>query len=147
MARAAHPDALGPSRPGPTRTAPPMMPPKFPMAGRYRSYTLFGACSPAFVISSLILLRMTWALGDGEAAWSGVLRDLRHPLSLLYHGVALIAFLYTGWRFFIKLFGKSQPPRIGPLRPPPAAAFPPMLIAVWLIASAAVTAVAWGFVL
>jgi fumarate reductase subunit C len=146
VARAAHPQAMQASRPSSTRTAPPMMPPKFPMAGRYRSYILFGACSLAFVLASLTLLRMVWALGSGPDAWAGVLEDFRNPIYVLYHLVALLAFVYTGWRFFIVLFAKSQPPRVGPLRSPPRAAFPPMLVAAWVAASAAVILVAWGIV-
>jgi fumarate reductase subunit C len=121
-----------------------MMSPKYPLAGRYRSYILFGACSLAFVISSLLLLRTVWALGDGPAAWKALLGTFASPLYLAYHVVAIAAFVFTGWRFFIKLFAKSQPPRIGPLKPPPPAAFPPLLLTAWIAASAAVLVVAWG---
>jgi fumarate reductase subunit C len=144
MARAAHPGAMQPHQPARTRTAPPVMPAKFPMGGRYLVYMVFGACSLAFIFSSGILLRTVWAIGSGPEAFSRVMEDLRHPLYVGYHVLALLAFLYTGWRFFIKLFGKSQPPRIGPLKPPPVQLFPPMLWVVWLAASAAVLAVAWG---
>jgi len=41
MARPSHPHAMQPKKPGSTRTAAPQMPPKFPMSGRYRAYTLF----------------------------------------------------------------------------------------------------------
>lgn len=144
MARAAHPDTLRPSGPARTRTAPPVMPDKFPWAGRYRSYILFGACSLAFVISSLVLLRIVWSLGSGPAAWSETLSGLRHPLALAYHAVALVAFLYTGYRFFLKLFAKAQPPRIGPLPSPPPPAFPPLFLGLFVVASAAVLVVAFG---
>ena len=144
MPRAAHPDAMKPDRSGATRTAPPMMPAKFPMRGRYRSYILFGSCSLVFVVSSLVLLCTVWALGSGPGAWADLLDGLRNPIAILYHVVALAAFVFTGWRFFVEQFGKSQPPRIGPLKPPPRAAFPPMLLSVWAAASAAVIAVAWG---
>ena len=43
MARAAHPEAMAPSRPGSTRTAAPRMPRQFPFSGRYAAYTLFDA--------------------------------------------------------------------------------------------------------
>ncbi len=144
MGRASHPDAMSPHQAGPTRTAPPMMSPKYPMSGRYRSYTIFGACSFAFVFSSLILLSTVWALGNGPEAYARVMDGFGNPIYLAYHVLALLAFVYTGVRFFLKLFGKSQPRRVGPLRPPPAAAFPPMMLAAWVAASAAVVIVAWG---
>lgn len=144
MARAAHPDTMKPHGPARTRTAPPVMPDQFPFAGRYRAYILFGACSIAFVVSGLILLRIVWSLGSGPAAWQQILSDLGHPAYLAYHVVALVAFLFTGYRFFLKLFGKAQPPRIGPLPSPPPAAFPPLFLGLFAVASAAVLVVAFG---
>lgn len=142
--RASSPAAMQPARPGPTRTAPPMMSPKYPTSGRYRSYIVFGACSVAFIFSSLILLRMVNALAAGPEAWAAVIESFRNPIYVIYHLLAIDAFLYTGWRFFFKLFGKSQPPRIGPLKPPPPAAFPPLFFGAWIAASLAVVVVAWG---
>ena len=144
MARASNPHAMQPSTPGPTRTAAPMMSPKYPMAGRYRAYILFGACSFAFILWPLLLIRMVNALAAGPAEWAAVIESFRNPFYLVFHVLALDMFLYTGWRFFIKLFGKSQPPRIGPLKPPPVQAFPPMLFGAWVAASAVVVVVAWG---
>lgn len=144
MARAAHPGAMQPSRPAPTRTAAPTMSPKYPLGGRYASYIAFGACSIVFVLSSTLLLEWVWALGDGPEHWARVREGLRNPMYVAYHVVAVLAFAYTGWRFLIKLFAKSQPPRIGPLRPPPRAVFPPLLLGVWIVATVAVLVVAWG---
>ncbi len=144
MGRASNPAAMQPSTPGPTRTAAPMMSPKYPMAGRYRSYIIFGACSFAFIFCPLLLLSMVNRLAAGPEAWEAVIQSFRNPIYVVFHLLALDAFLYTGYRFFIKLFGKSQPPRIGPLKPPPVQAFPPMLFGAWVAASAAVVVVAWG---
>jgi fumarate reductase subunit C len=144
MASRAHPQAMAPRRPGRTRTAPPQTAPGWYAQPRMRRYLLFGACSIAFVLSSLLLLRWVWALGSGPSEWRSVQQGLKSPIYVLYHVVAVLAFVYTGFRFFIQLFAKSQPPRIGPIKPPPAAAFPPLLVGAWLAVSAAVFVVAWG---
>jgi len=105
---------------------------------------LFGGCSVAFVASSLLLLRAVWALGSGRGAWSELQMGLESPASIAYSAVALAAFVYTGVRCFFKLFPKAQPARIGPLKSPPRAAFPPLLLTAWVAASAGVVVVAWG---
>lgn len=115
-------DAMKPRRPAPTRTAPPRPPDGYPTRGRYLAYVAFGSCGLFFLLTGLILLRTVWALGSGAAAWDGVLADLRHPLYLAYHALALVALVWFTLRFF-RLFPKSQPPRIGPLPRPPEAVF------------------------
>ena len=63
MARAAHPEAMAPSKPGRTRTAPPQMPPKFPMQGRYRAYTIFDATGLVYLLMGFGVLHAVRALG------------------------------------------------------------------------------------
>lgn len=144
MARMAHPQAMAPSRPAPTRTAPPAMPAKFPAQGRYLSYILFGATSFFYLAVALLVLRVAWDLGSGPAAWRELQEDFRNPLYVAFHAIALVVFVWAGWRFLIKLAAKANPPKIGPLRRPPLAAFPPLLGAAWLGATALAIVVLWG---
>ncbi|MEM7412589.1 MAG: hypothetical protein AAF430_20330 [Myxococcota bacterium] len=131
MARAAHPHAMTPSRPGSTRTAPPMMPPKFPTQGRYFSYTLFGATGIIYLVAGFVALRAIWALGEGPGSWQGMLEQLGHPLYVAFHVLALVAVLFVGVRFF-SLFPKAQPAKIGPAKPPPEPVLLAGLYAAWI---------------
>lgn len=144
MARMAHPEAMQPASPGSTRTAPAAMPDKFPAGGRYLSYMLFGATSIFYLLAALLILRMAWALGDGAAAWERTMASFANPIYLAWHALALVVFTWAGWRFLIKLSAKANPPRIGPLRRPPLAAFPPLMGALWIGATAVAVIVLWG---
>lgn len=144
MARASHSQAMQPSRQGATRTAPPRMSAKYPSRGRYLSYTLFGATSFFFLAMGLLVLRVAWALGAGPRAWEALLTSFANPIYLAFHIVSFVVFVWAGWRFLIKLSAKVNPPRIGPLRRPPLAVFPPLMGAVWIVASALVLIVLWG---
>lgn len=144
MARLSHPGAMQPSRPGATRTAPAHMPDKFPAGGRYRSYMAFGATSFFYLAVALGMLRIAWALGSGPDAWAAFQAGLQGPLTLAFHVLAFAVFVWAGWRFLIKLAAKANPPRIGPLPRPPLELFPPMLGALWVLASALVVIVLWG---
>ena len=84
-------DAMKPRQEGPTRTAPPRPPDQFPMGGRYRSHLLFGSCGAFLVLSGLILLRVVWQLGNGEAAFEGVMASFGNPLYIGYHLLAFVA--------------------------------------------------------
>ena len=106
--RAAHPDAMQPHRPGRTRTAPPQMPPQFPLSGRYLTYMLFGCTGVLYLLAGFVALRAVWALGSGPSAWQGVQNDFENPLYVLFHALALAAVIFVGVRFF-RLFPKAQP--------------------------------------
>lgn len=134
MGRAAHPDAMQPHAPGKTRTAPPMMPPRFPMGGRYRAYTLFGWTGVLYLLVPLVALRAIWALGTGEAAWNDIMAQFTHPLYIAFHIVSLVAVFFVGGRFF-RLFPKAQPARIGPAKPPPRPVILGGLYAAWMAVS------------
>jgi fumarate reductase subunit C len=144
MARPAHPHAMQPHKPGPTRTAPPRMPDEFPWRGRYLSYIAFGSTSLFYLAMALLILRVAWSLGSGPEAWANLQQNFRHPAYLAFHALALVVFVWAGWRFLIKLAPKANPPRIGPLRRPPLAVFPPLLGAAWLGATALFLIVLWG---
>jgi len=119
MSARARVDSMRPKRPGATRTAPPRMPDLYPTRGRYLPYIAFGSCGLLLLLVALGILRSVWVLGEQDpAAWRAHLEAYRHPLYLLFHLVALLAITWFGLRFF-RLFPKTQPPRIGPLRPPP----------------------------
>ncbi len=144
MARMAHPQAMQPAKPGPTRTAAARMPQKFPTGGRYLSYIAFGATSFIYLYVALQVLRMVNALASGEAAWNALLESLAHPVYLAFNAFTFLVLVWAGWRFLIKLSAKAQPKKVGPLRPPPAQAVPPLFGALWLAASALVIVVLWG---
>ena len=87
-------DAMRPSRPGPTRTAPPRMPDQFWTRGRYRGYIAFGACGFFLLALGLLLLRAVWVLGSGDpAAWERLLAGYANPLYLVFHFVFTEFFL------------------------------------------------------
>ncbi len=147
MSRLANPEAMQPTHPGPTRTAPAHMPGKFPSGGRYLGYILFGATSIPYAIAATLILQMVWSLGNGPEAWAKTMESFSHPVYLAYHVFAFAVFVWAGWRFLIVLSAKANPPRIGPARRPPLAVFPPMMGGLWLVATAVVAAVLWGVVL
>ncbi len=131
MARTAHPDAMKPQVPGRTRTAPPLMPDEFPLDGRYRGYTLFGATGLLYLLMALVALRVVWALGSGEAAWVEVQSQLANPIYLAFHVLCLAAVLFVGARVF-RMFPMTQPARIGPVKPPPGPILHAGLYVAWL---------------
>lgn len=137
MARSAHPDAMRPHGRSRTRTAPPSLPGEFPFAGRYRTYTLFGATGVLYLLMGFVALRVVWALGSGRAAWAGVQRELANPAFVAFHLLCLAAVLFVGVRFF-RLFPKAQPAKIGPAKPPPRDVIRALLYVAWI-------AVAGGF--
>ena len=146
MSRPAHPHAMGASRPGSTRTAPPRMPREFPFAGRYRAYTLFDATGLVYLLLGLLAVRLVRALAAGPEAWNAALAGFRHPLYLAFHALALVAVVFVGVRFF-SLFPKAQPPKLGPFAPPPAPVILAGLYAVWIGVTLALVAILAGWVL
>jgi fumarate reductase subunit C len=107
------------------------MPEQFPFAGRYLPYVLFDATGALYLLAGLAALRVVWALGSGEAAFTAVQLRLQSPLWVLFHALALAGACFVAVRFF-RLFPKAQPPRIGPLRPPPAPVITALLYGAWL---------------
>jgi fumarate reductase subunit C len=134
---------MAPARPGRTRTAPPRMPREFPLQGRFRAYTLFDATGVVYLLLGLLALRFAWALGSGEAAWSAAMESLENPLYLAFHALAFVSVVFVAVRFF-RLFPKSLPPKVGPLRPPPQPVILGMLYAAWIGVSLFLTAILAG---
>jgi len=131
MARASHPHAMHPKKPGSTRTAAPQMPPKFPMAGRYRAYTLFDWTGLIYLILGFMALEIVWALGTGKAEWVALMERFQNPIYVIFHVLALVSVIFVGVRFF-GFFPKSQPPRIGPVKPPPQPVILGGLYVAWI---------------
>ena len=141
---AAHPDAMRPSRPGPTRTAPPRAPAGYPWAhARYRSYILYAATSVVFLIEGLLLLGGLRALADGPGAWEAWVTRMGHPLYVAWNVFVLVVVVWFGARTYFKLFVKTQPPTF-PL--PPLQLIPPALGVVWLAVTAALVALLGGWI-
>lgn len=131
MARPANPHAMQPARPGRTRTAPPLLPDQYPFHGRYRAYTLFDLTGAVYFLLGFVVLRAVWALGSGPDAWSALQAAFASPLWIAFHLLALVCVCFVAVRFF-RLFPKSQPPRIGPAKPPPRPVIHAMLYAAWI---------------
>ncbi len=122
---------MEPSKPGRTRTAPPQLPDQFPFAGRYRAYTLFDWTGLLYLMLGFFVLFAVWALGSGEQAWESVLARYQSKLYIGFHAIALLGVIFVGVRFF-GFFPKAQPPRIGPVKPPPQVVILGMLYTAWI---------------
>ncbi len=146
MSLRARVDAMKPSQPGPTRTAPPRMPNNFPGRGNYLGYVAFGMCGFILYAVSFLMLRVVWALGDGERSWNLLMESFKNPIYILFHVFALVALTWFALRFF-RLFPKTQPPSLGPFPRPPDAFFSVALNGGFVLISALVIAVLWGAVL
>ena len=137
---------MKPSTAGPTRTAPPRMPDKFPGQGNYRGYVAFGLCGFVLYAVAFLMLRTVWALGSGERAWQRLLEGFGNPVYILFHVFCIIALTWFALRFF-RLFPKTQPPNIGPFKRPPDAFFAAVLNGGFVAISALVIAVLSGALL
>lgn len=145
MASPSHPEAMTPSRPGRTRTAPPMKPGNWPSSARYRSYLAFDFTGLFYLIAGLGVLRGIYAFAAGPEAWQALLTSYASPALLVIHVVILASVIFVGVRFF-RLFPKAQPPRGGPGKPPPAAVMHAALYAAWIGITIALGAVLGGVI-
>jgi fumarate reductase subunit C len=143
MARASHPEAMTPHRPGSTRTAPPQVPDTFWSQPRMRTYLLFDATGLPYMLVGLLVLRVAFALARGPEAWQSLLQEFEHPLYLAFHGLALLSVLFVGVRFF-RLFPKAQPAKLGPVKPPPRPVLHAGLYAAWIGVTLALLVVLGG---
>jgi fumarate reductase subunit C len=141
MAGAAHPDAMSPPKPGRTRTAPPQMPKTWWSSKRIRNYLLFDATGFIYLLVAFVALRVVNSIGQGPLEYQATIDSLGNPLYILFHLIALISVIFVGVRFF-RFFPKAQPPRIGPVKPPPQ----PLILA-GLFAAWGVVTLAFAFVL
>ncbi len=131
MAGPAHPKAMSPSVPGRTRTAPPQMPASWWSHPRIRTYLLFDSTGIIYLLLGLLALRVVWALGAGPQVWDATLASLANPLYVAFHVLGLVSVIFVGVRFF-RFFPKAQPPRIGPVKPPPQPVILAMLYVAWI---------------
>jgi fumarate reductase subunit C len=134
---------MAPSKPGRTRTAPPQLPPKFPMGGRYLAYTLFDWTGLVYLLLGFLILADVWHLGSGEEAWDRSMMAYNGVVSVLFHAIALVSVIFVGVRFF-GFFPKAQPPRIGPIKPPPQIVILIMLYAAWIGVAGALACILAG---
>ncbi len=143
MAGSAHPEAMAPPKPGPTRTAPPRQPASWWSAPRIRNYLLFDATGIVYILAGLVALRLVWALGRGPEAWDAALAQLSNPIYLLFHVITLVSVVFVAVRFF-SLFPKAQPKAIGPLKPPPAQLILAGLYVAWIAVTVILCAIIGG---
>jgi len=144
MSRPVNPHAMAPARAGSTRTAPPSVPDGFWSAPRMRRYLIFDATGITYLLIGLLILRVAWALGSGPEAWQKLLQQFRHPAYLVFHLLVLLSVIVVGLRFF-GLFPKAQPPKIGPVTPPPGPVIHAMLYAAWGALTLGLVLVLGGF--
>jgi len=112
---------------------------------------LFGLASVAVLSEALVILAGVWSLGGGEVAWDRYVAVLRGPALRAFHLAALPVFVWYGGRF-LRLFPKTQPPRIeiGFLpeawrRRPPLALLARVTFAAWILGSALVLVLLGGW--
>jgi fumarate reductase subunit C len=135
-------DAMKPSKPGATRTAPPRRPDGFPGQGNYRGYIAFG-CGGFFLFTlALLVIRAVWAVGNGEAAWNELMRQFQNPLYVIYHALAFGWLTWFILRLF-RLFPATQPKRIGPFQRPPDALLVGGLTGAFVVVTLVVTLILW----
>jgi len=98
---------------------------------RIRTYLLFDATGIVYLLLGLVALRVVWALGAGPEVWDATIASLSNPLYIAFHVLGLVSVIFVGVRFF-RFFPKSQPPRIGPVKPPPQPVILAGLYAAWI---------------
>lgn len=136
-------DSMRSSRPSRTRTADARPPDQFPNQGGYLPYLLFGGCGVFLLLSSLLLLRLARALGEGAEAWNAAMASFQSPVYIAYHVVAFLALVWFTLRFF-RLFPKTQPPSFGPAPRPPDAFFAVALNGAFVVVTAGLSLLLWG---
>ena len=143
MGEPAHPHAMAPPTPGRTRTAPPQMPASWWGSKRIVTYLLFDATGIIYFLVAFLGISIISALGQGPEVWNASMMRLENPIYIAFHALCLISVIFVGVRFF-RLFPKSQPPTIGPLKPPPGPVIHGMLYVVWIGITALMTAILAG---
>ena len=141
--KAAHPSAMAPSKPGPTRTAPPMQPASWKTNPRMKQYARFGMTGWVYLLASFAAIEVVYALGSGPDEYARVQALLAHPVVIIFHLICLLSVAYVLVRFF-GLFPKAQPARIGPAKPPPQAVLKVMLYGLWAGVTAVLTVILAG---
>jgi len=101
------------------------------MSGRYRAYTLFDWTGLIYLLLGFMALEIVWAVGSGPAAWAAITARFENPVYIAFHILAFVSVIFVGVRFF-RFFPKSQPPRIGPVKPPPQPVILAGLYAAWI---------------
>jgi fumarate reductase subunit C len=71
-------------------------------------YMIREATAVLVVAYAVVLLVGVTRLAQGEAAYNGWLEALRSPLSLAFHVVLLLGFLYHTWSWF-RIMPKTMP--------------------------------------
>ena len=74
----------------------------------YIRYLAMEATSLLIAVYTLILLFGLFRLSQGEAAFNGWLEALRSPVSVAFHGILLVAFVYHSYSWF-KIMPKTLP--------------------------------------
>jgi fumarate reductase subunit C len=139
-------DAMQPPTPGPTRTADPRPPDEFPTKGNYGPYLMFGSCGAFLLLTSLILIRAVWALGSGQARYEATMRSFGNLGYKLYFVVALVGLVWFTLRF-LRLFPKTQPFRMGPMKRPPIPVMLAGLYGAFVVVNLIVAAILGGTLL
>jgi len=145
MAGPAHPDAMAPRKPGRTRTAPPQTPASWWGSSRIRTYLLFDATGIIYFLVGFLAIGLISDLGNGPIAWHRALERLGNPIYIAFHVLSLAAVIFVAVRFF-RLFPKAQPPRIGPVAPPPGPVIHVTLYVVWIGITVLMTAILAGVI-
>jgi fumarate reductase subunit C len=131
MGRPAHPHAMAPHRAASTRTAPPQMPSSWWSTPRMRAYLAFDATGFVYFLVGFLAIHLVWALGAGREPYARAQSALENPIYIVWNVFALLCVIGVGVRFF-RLFPKAQPPRIGPLKPPPGTLIHVGLYVAWI---------------
>ena len=133
MARPAHPHAMQPARAGPHAHGAAAAAGPVPVRGALpRLHALRSRPGAVYLLVGFVVLRVVWALGERPGGLGGAARrSSRAPATSRSTCSRSSASCFVGVRFF-RLFPKSQPPRIGPAKPPPGPVIHAMLYAAWI---------------
>jgi fumarate reductase subunit C len=136
-------DAMRPKTLGPTRTADPRPPDRFPFGGNYGPYLLFGSCGAFLLLTGLLVVEFVWSLGGGQAKYETFLERLHGPIYQAYFWLALVGLVWFTLRF-LGLFPKTQPFRMGPMKRPPVPVMLAGLYGAFVVLNLVVAAILGG---